>query len=84
MSDINVTIADATPISVSLNDSAISVSISGTVGTYVYSDNAFYLDGPGGNIYWIHDSATDQVQLWMNGVKVTQFTSSSSGGNPFA
>lgn len=65
MADINVDIVE-NPISVTLSGNVI--------GGFVNADNPFYLNGFGGDTYFIYDSASSTLQLWVNGVQVKQWS----------
>ena len=64
MSDINVTVADATPISVTISG--------GVANNYVSEDTEFFFDGASGNTYIKYNSTTSKLEFWVDGVKKMQ------------
>ena len=75
---INITIGDDTinatlgdqAITATIGTDAIDVSITGTFRvSFIEADTKFYLNGNGGDSYFIYVSAVSQLQLFVNGSK---------------
>ena len=50
--------------------------------SFVNEGEKLYLDGPGGTTYLIKNATTKRVELWVEGVKQSEW-GTVSGGNPF-
>ena len=50
--------------------------------SYVNEGEKLYLDGPGGTTYLVKNATTKRVELWVEGVKQSEW-GTVSGGNPF-
>lgn len=75
---INITIGDDTinavlgdqAITATIGTDAINVTFDGSLTVrFVDADNKFYLNGNGGDSYFIYVSAVSQLQLFVNGSK---------------
>jgi len=58
------------------------VQNSGGTANHVANDVPFYFDGAGGNTYLKYNSTTLKLELWVGGVKQTQW-GTEAGGDPF-
>jgi len=69
-------------IDVSVGEFEINVQIS-SVGfvSFVNEDQQFFFDGAGGSTYLVFNSSTQKLELWVAGVKQSEWGAQS--GSPF-
>ena len=71
MTDIDVTIDSTQDINVSIDDGTnINVIVSGLqTANFVNANGPFYFDGSNGSTYFVYNSTTSRLELWVNGSK---------------
>ena len=50
---------------------------------FVDADVPFYLNGESGDTYFVYNSTSERVELWVNGVLTKEWGELEPGGNPF-
>lgn len=74
--DLQITVEEAQPLEITVEES-VNFEIyleAGVSSNFVLSDTKFLFDGATGNTYFLYNSNTNRLELWVNGSKVKEWS----------